>query len=72
MRECMPKHDNFLANKSNLEVTEFFRKMLHADLQDIENMSSAPAEFTREWKPCKSIDLQGFFYATNVLLNSCL
>ena len=48
MRECMPKHDNFLANKSNLEVTEVFRKMLHADLQDIENMSSAPAEFTRE------------------------
>lgn len=33
--------------KSNLKVTEFLKKMLYADLQDIESMSSAPAEFTK-------------------------
>ena len=45
--------------------------MLRADLQDIENMSSTPAEFTREWKPCKSTDLQGFFFLVSDNKNTC-
>lgn len=45
--------------------------MLRADLQDIENMSSTPAEFTREWKPCKSTDLQGFFFLINDNKSTC-